>query len=98
MDVKFELTAGRAPGSFRVCIAALALGAGAMALAAQSGAREAAKERVDVARFRARVAANLDSANASRLNWGIEIADRSTGETLYQLNADRFFAPATNAK
>jgi|SRR5580658_6985176 D-alanyl-D-alanine carboxypeptidase/D-alanyl-D-alanine-endopeptidase (penicillin-binding protein 4) len=95
MDLKFKFTARR---HFRVWIAALALAAGAIALAAQTGSREAAKERADVARFRARVAAILDQADASRLNWGIEVADRSTGETLYQLNADRFFAPASNAK
>ncbi|MFZ0233939.1 MAG: D-alanyl-D-alanine carboxypeptidase/D-alanyl-D-alanine-endopeptidase, partial [Candidatus Acidiferrales bacterium] len=30
--------------------------------------------------------------------WGILVADRDTGETLYELNADRFFTPASNAK
>ena len=36
--------------------------------------------------------------NASELTWGILVADRDTGETLYELNADHFFAPASNAK
>jgi serine-type D-Ala-D-Ala carboxypeptidase/endopeptidase (penicillin-binding protein 4) len=98
MSVKLKLTGCHAPGSLRVVVAVLALGASAIALAAQTGSREAAKERPDVARFRARVAAILDQANASRLNWGIDVADRSTGEELYELNADHFFAPASNAK
>ena len=98
MSVKLKLTGCRAPGSLRVVVAVLALGASAIALAAQTGSREAAKERPDVARFRARVAAILDQANASRLKWGIDVADRSTGEELYEVNADHFFAPASNAK
>jgi serine-type D-Ala-D-Ala carboxypeptidase/endopeptidase (penicillin-binding protein 4) len=93
VDVKFKLTARRARGKFRVAVAAIALSAGTLDLAAQS-----AQERPDVARFRARVAAILDQADASRLNWGIEVADRLSGQTLYELNADRFFAPASNAK
>src|SRR6185437_11955471 len=35
---------------------------------------------------------------AERAFWGILVADRDTGDTLYELNADRFFAPASNAK
>ncbi len=57
-----------------------------------------ARQRADVARFRARVAAALGQTNASRLNWGMEVADRDTGEILYDLNADHFFTPASNAK
>jgi serine-type D-Ala-D-Ala carboxypeptidase/endopeptidase (penicillin-binding protein 4) len=98
MGVKSKLAFRAGRGRFRVVVAAVAVAAVAITLAAQSGSREAAKERVDVARFRARVAAVLDQANASRMNWGIEVADRSTGETLYELNADHFFAPASNAK
>jgi serine-type D-Ala-D-Ala carboxypeptidase/endopeptidase (penicillin-binding protein 4) len=54
--------------------------------------------RPDVARFRARVSAILDGADANRSYWGILVADRDTGQTLYSLNADHFFTPASNAK
>jgi serine-type D-Ala-D-Ala carboxypeptidase/endopeptidase (penicillin-binding protein 4) len=30
--------------------------------------------------------------------WGIQVTDLSTGKTLYQLNANRFFVPASNTK
>ena len=49
-------------------------------------------------RFRARVDSALGQGNAGKLNWGIEVADRDTGETLYELNGDHFFTPASNAK
>ncbi len=54
--------------------------------------------RPDVQRFRARVDAALADSRASRAFWGILITDRDTGETLYELNADKFFTPASNAK
>ena len=57
-----------------------------------------AAERADLARFRARLAAVLSQTNASRLNWGMEVADRDTGQILFDLNADHFFTPASNAK
>jgi D-alanyl-D-alanine carboxypeptidase/D-alanyl-D-alanine-endopeptidase (penicillin-binding protein 4) len=56
------------------------------------------KQRLDLARFRARVDAALAEAHAQRSFWGILVADRDTGETLYAMNADHFFAPASNAK
>src|SRR5271170_3114210 len=56
------------------------------------------KQRLDLVRFRARVDAALAEAHAQRAFWGILVADRDTGETLYALNADHFFAPASNAK
>jgi len=57
-----------------------------------------AKPRADVALFRARVGTALADARAQKANWGILVADRDTGETLYTLNADHFFTPASNAK
>jgi len=54
--------------------------------------------RPDVQRFRARVDAALADSRASKAFWGILIEDRDTGETLYELNADKFFTPASNAK
>ncbi len=65
-----------------------------------AGVRQSARPDAssDVARFRARVDAILSGANASRSYWGILVADRDSGETLYSLNADHFFTPASNAK
>ena len=54
--------------------------------------------RPDVARFRQRAATVLSGAHAEKAYWGILVADRDTGETLYELNADHLFAPASNAK
>jgi D-alanyl-D-alanine carboxypeptidase/D-alanyl-D-alanine-endopeptidase (penicillin-binding protein 4) len=51
-----------------------------------------------VAAFRARVDAVLSKSDAARMNWGILIADADTGETIYELNSDHYFAPASNAK
>src|SRR5277367_487702 len=64
----------------------------------ETAATEDGKPRPDVTRFRARVDAALGQGNAGKLNWGIEVADRDTGETLYELNGDHFFTPASNAK
>jgi D-alanyl-D-alanine carboxypeptidase/D-alanyl-D-alanine-endopeptidase (penicillin-binding protein 4) len=56
------------------------------------------KKRQDVARFETRVESALSEAHAQKALWGILVVDRDTGETLYELNADRFFTPASNAK
>jgi D-alanyl-D-alanine carboxypeptidase/D-alanyl-D-alanine-endopeptidase (penicillin-binding protein 4) len=63
-----------------------------------SGGGRGTKPRADVARFRARVDAALAEAHAQKALWGILVTDRDTGEILYELNADRFFTPASNAK
>jgi D-alanyl-D-alanine carboxypeptidase/D-alanyl-D-alanine-endopeptidase (penicillin-binding protein 4) len=49
-------------------------------------------------RFRKRVEDVLGDTRAARAYWGIVVAERDTGSTLYALNADHFFAPASNAK
>jgi serine-type D-Ala-D-Ala carboxypeptidase/endopeptidase (penicillin-binding protein 4) len=54
--------------------------------------------RPDLERFRLRVDALLSEAHARKADWGILIANRDTGETLFDLNADRYFTPASNAK
>ncbi len=51
-----------------------------------------------VTAFRARVDAVLSKSDAARMYWGILIADADTGETIYELNSDHYFAPASNAK
>ncbi|MBZ5696757.1 MAG: D-alanyl-D-alanine carboxypeptidase/D-alanyl-D-alanine-endopeptidase [Acidobacteriia bacterium] len=56
------------------------------------------KARPDVARFRARVETALAETQAEKGHWGILVADRDTGATLYELNADHLFTPASNAK
>ncbi|MGH9734467.1 MAG: D-alanyl-D-alanine carboxypeptidase/D-alanyl-D-alanine endopeptidase [Candidatus Acidiferrales bacterium] len=62
------------------------------------GSATTARVRPDVRRFGERVNAELAKSPAPRIFWGIEVADRDTGQVLYQLNADRFFMPASNAK
>ena len=64
----------------------------------QSNANIIAKLRPDVQRFRARLEALLSEAHARKADWGILIANRDTGETLFDCNADRYFTPASNAK
>ena len=55
-------------------------------------------ERSDVARFRARVEAALASNGAQKAYWGVLVVDAETGQTLYSLNADRYFKAASNMK
>ena len=40
----------------------------------------------------------LSEAHARKADWGVLVANRDTGETLFDLNADRYFTPASNAK
>jgi serine-type D-Ala-D-Ala carboxypeptidase/endopeptidase (penicillin-binding protein 4) len=54
--------------------------------------------RPDVARFRARVNAILAEERAQKAYWGVLVADRDTGEIIYDLNAGRSFMPASNVK
>jgi D-alanyl-D-alanine carboxypeptidase/D-alanyl-D-alanine-endopeptidase (penicillin-binding protein 4) len=61
-------------------------------------AAQAPVERSDVARFRQRVEAALSVNGASRGFWGALVVDADTGETLYALNADHYFKPASNIK
>jgi D-alanyl-D-alanine carboxypeptidase/D-alanyl-D-alanine-endopeptidase (penicillin-binding protein 4) len=48
--------------------------------------------------FRARVESSLAEARANQSFWGVLVTDRDTGATLFDLNANRLFAPASNAK
>ena len=83
----------------------LAMGAAVCSAAAQeplaqepAAVQQPAAERSDVARFRQRVEAALSSNGAERGYWGALVVDEETGETLYALNADHFFKPASNIK
>jgi len=59
--------------------------------------------RPDVLQLQARIDSLLgevlpDGSHSQRGYWGILIADRDTGETLYSQNEDHFFTPASNGK
>src|SRR3984893_15771149 len=49
-------------------------------------------------KFAERADVLLASAPASKGEWGLLIIDAETGETLYELNADKYFLPASNMK
>jgi D-alanyl-D-alanine carboxypeptidase/D-alanyl-D-alanine-endopeptidase (penicillin-binding protein 4) len=49
-------------------------------------------------RFAARADALLGEGIAGRGQWGALVVDAESGEVLYQRDADRFFAPASNMK
>ena len=55
-------------------------------------------QTADTIQFSARVNQVLSDAHAQKALWGILVVDGETGKPLYELNADRFFAPASNAK
>jgi D-alanyl-D-alanine carboxypeptidase/D-alanyl-D-alanine-endopeptidase (penicillin-binding protein 4) len=40
----------------------------------------------------------IDAPRFQHAQWGILVADRGTGEVIYELNADKLFAPASTAK
>ena len=56
--------------------------------------------KIDAAtrRFTERVDALLATAPVSKGDWGLLVVDAETGSTLYELNADRYFIPASNMK
>ena len=60
--------------------------------------KERAQDQAAVNRFATRVDVALASTPASKGEWGLLIADAATGETLYELNADKYFVPASNMK
>jgi D-alanyl-D-alanine carboxypeptidase/D-alanyl-D-alanine-endopeptidase (penicillin-binding protein 4) len=49
-------------------------------------------------KFGERADALLAAPPASKGEWGLLIIDAETGETLYELNPDRYFVPASNMK
>ena len=63
-------------------------------------ASKAKKPRVapTTRKFAERADALLAAAPASKGEWGLLVIDAETGETLYELNADKYFVPASNMK
>jgi len=61
---------------------------------------KAKKPRISAStkKFSERADALLAPAPASKGEWGLLIIDAETGETLYELNADSYFLPASNMK
>jgi D-alanyl-D-alanine carboxypeptidase/D-alanyl-D-alanine-endopeptidase (penicillin-binding protein 4) len=54
---------------------------------------------LSAASLQERIQKAIDSSHAARTaSWGIQIVDLHTGKTLYELNPDRYFIPASNAK
>ena len=49
-------------------------------------------------RFTERAEALLAAGPVNKGDWGLLIADAETGQTLYELNADKYFIPASNMK
>jgi D-alanyl-D-alanine carboxypeptidase/D-alanyl-D-alanine-endopeptidase (penicillin-binding protein 4) len=49
-------------------------------------------------RFSARVDVALSDPSATKGEWGLLIADAATGETLFALNDEKYFVPASNMK
>ena len=90
--------AGFAPLAAIVFSLSLAFAEPFVARVPHSSQNRAQQARADVARFRGRLEAILAQEHASKANWGVLIIDRDTGETLYDLNSRRFFAPASTAK
>src|SRR6266481_4473329 len=67
---------------------------------ASAAASKGKKPRVAAAtrKFGERADALLAAAPANKGEWGLLIADAETGETLYELNVDKYFVPASNMK
>ena len=63
-----------------------------------SSAEAQPSERADVARFRKRVEAALNSAGPDKAVWGVLVMDAATGEVLYAVHPDTYFSPGSDAK
>jgi D-alanyl-D-alanine carboxypeptidase/D-alanyl-D-alanine-endopeptidase (penicillin-binding protein 4) len=68
------------------------------AQSAKATRKERAQAQAAAKRFAARAEGVLAGSSVNKGEWGVLIADAATGETLYELNADRYFVPASNMK
>jgi serine-type D-Ala-D-Ala carboxypeptidase/endopeptidase (penicillin-binding protein 4) len=57
-----------------------------------------AEAEAETRRFSARTDVVLGTSPAGKGDWGLLIVDALTGDTLYELNADKYFVPASNMK
>lgn len=60
--------------------------------------QKAAKHARESKSLAARIEKILSQPDVARAFWGIEAVNLETGETLYTLNADKLFTPASNTK
>jgi len=60
--------------------------------------RQSPLSKKQAAKFSARSEALLGTGPAGKGEWGLLIQDATTGEILFQQNADRYFLPASNMK
>jgi serine-type D-Ala-D-Ala carboxypeptidase/endopeptidase (penicillin-binding protein 4) len=80
-------------------LATLIAAAGAVRARARTGSSSRRTvQSAGVSQFISRVNAALSEVHAQKAFWGILVVNRDTGKTLYELNADHFFQPASNAK
>jgi serine-type D-Ala-D-Ala carboxypeptidase/endopeptidase (penicillin-binding protein 4) len=77
---------------------AIALVAGAAPTLSQQAKKKASRESVGITEFRESVDAILADPMAQKSFLGGLIVDADTREPIYDLNADKFFTPASNTK
>ncbi|HEV2491253.1 MAG TPA: D-alanyl-D-alanine carboxypeptidase/D-alanyl-D-alanine-endopeptidase [Candidatus Acidoferrales bacterium] len=77
---------------------ALTLLAGAAPTLSQAPKKKAAREPAGIVEFRKAVEAILADPMAQKSFLGALIVDADTGKPIYDLNADKFFTPASNTK
>jgi len=65
---------------------------------AAAAASPAAASMPASARFAMRAEQLVQAAPVDKGEWGLLVADGTTGETLYEKNADKYFVPASNMK
>jgi D-alanyl-D-alanine carboxypeptidase/D-alanyl-D-alanine-endopeptidase (penicillin-binding protein 4) len=60
--------------------------------------KQKAAAKKAAAKFAARAESLLGTGPASKGEWGLQVVDAESGETLYEQNGDKYFVPASNMK